>query len=182
MGLTSFINLTGLSKKDTMTHELERYGSVKVLKCAIVRGVYYGACESAKHPGEVWAIVCLVKTRNAEFSFKDMDETMGPYFYDCPKSILDMLTPTTSEWANAWRSKCRERIESGYKTIAQQLNALPIGTRIFANGVELVKSPAAYQFKTPFWFDIGSRTYVPKTRIKEFKLIQYGSWVWTSTH
>jgi hypothetical protein len=39
-----------------------------------------------------------------------MDETMGPCDHDCPAAILDLLTPTDSEWANAWRQKCRARL------------------------------------------------------------------------
>ena len=36
---------------------------------------------------------------------------MGPYYYDCPERILDLLTPPTSESASEWRAKCREAIE-----------------------------------------------------------------------
>ncbi|MBQ8133271.1 MAG: hypothetical protein IJ192_02500 [Clostridia bacterium] len=42
------------------------------------------------------------------FSYKDMEETCGPYNYDCPESILKLLSPTTSEFALQWREKCRE--------------------------------------------------------------------------
>ncbi len=31
------------------------------------------------------------------FSYNDMDESAGPSYYDCPKGILDMLTPTEYE-------------------------------------------------------------------------------------
>ncbi len=33
---------------------------------------------------------------------------MGPYSYDCPAAILDLLTVTDNENALAWRAKCRE--------------------------------------------------------------------------
>jgi hypothetical protein len=35
---------------------------------------------------------------------------MGPCDHDCPAAILDLLTPTDSDWANAWRQKCRARL------------------------------------------------------------------------
>ena len=54
-----------------------------------------------------------------------MDETCGPYQYDCPESILKLLTPTESKWANEWRAKCRE-----YRKKAKELKALPMGSKI----------------------------------------------------
>jgi len=45
------------------------------------------------------------------FGYKDMDETMGPYSYDCPRSILDKLTPTDHEYALKWRRECERRLE-----------------------------------------------------------------------
>jgi hypothetical protein len=36
-----------------------------------------------------------------------MDETMGPVESRCPERILDLLTPTDSEYANEWRARCR---------------------------------------------------------------------------
>src|SRR3546814_17645091 len=59
-----------------------------------------------------FAVVCLVRyTPRARdgyiFAYKDMDETVGPCASKCPASILSLLTPTESQWANAWRARCR---------------------------------------------------------------------------
>lgn len=43
-----------------------------------------------------------------EFGYKVMHESVGPYYHDCPKKILDMLTPTTEKWALEWRQRCIE--------------------------------------------------------------------------
>jgi hypothetical protein len=96
------------------THENQELRST-VLRSSIVRRVYYAAIEHVR-PGsdrEVWACVCLVRhTPKARdgfvFGYKDMEESMGPYSYDCPAAILDLLTPTDNENALAWRAKCRE--------------------------------------------------------------------------
>lgn len=88
----------------------------KVLRASIVRRVYYAAVEQVSLPDgmrEVWACVCLIrynpKARDGYiFGYKDMEESMGPYSYDCPGAILDLLTPTDNENALAWRTKCRE--------------------------------------------------------------------------
>jgi hypothetical protein len=96
------------------THEDEQLRS-RVLRSSIVRRVYYAAIEHVRpgETGEVWACVCLIrynpKARDGFiFAYKDMEESMGPYSYDCPATILDLLTATDNENALAWRAKCRE--------------------------------------------------------------------------
>lgn len=90
-------------------------GHTRVLKSAMVGSTYYAAVETVV--GEKRNVVAAVfltcgKTRwdNTEWGYKDMDETMGPYKYDCPKGILDLLTPTDWEEANKWRELCRKRL------------------------------------------------------------------------
>lgn len=63
----------------------------------------------------VWAAVILLhygatKHDSHDFGYKDMDETMGPNESECPARILDLLTPTDSEYANGWRARCRASI------------------------------------------------------------------------
>lgn len=96
----------------------------EVVKSTMVGSTYYGAI---RYKGEVFACVALTGTRDREwwFAYKDMDETEGPYCYDCPKSILDLLTPTDNKWAKEWRRKCRERIAE-----KKEFEHLPIGTMI----------------------------------------------------
>ena len=64
---------------------------------------------------DVIGIVCLIRhVPNASdgftFGYKDMTEDMGPNESKCPKTILELLTPTTSEYANNWRKACWDRI------------------------------------------------------------------------
>ena len=47
--------------------------------------------------------------KNESLTYQEV--AMGPYYYDCPKGILDLLTPTDNECANDWRRKCREKKE-----------------------------------------------------------------------
>lgn len=88
----------------------------KVLKSAMVGSVYYAAVQTDK-PGRessVWAAVFLtcgmVKHDGCIWGYKDMDETVGPCESKCPASILALLTPTDSQWANEWRERCRKNI------------------------------------------------------------------------
>lgn len=91
-------------------------GARRVLDSAIVnRAEYYAAVEWIKPDGsrEVWAAVFLLKFHpkakdGCTFGYKDMSEEMGPYAWRCPVRILDLLTETQNEYANGWRTKCRE--------------------------------------------------------------------------
>lgn len=86
--------------------------SVEILADSTVKGVWYAACKK-KDTGEVFAAVFLTKwvpNDHFNFGYKSMDETMGPGDTDAPAKVLDLLTPTDSEWANQWRAKCRETI------------------------------------------------------------------------
>ena len=103
-------------------------GKWTVLKSAKYGSTVYSAVEylnKETNEKKVFATVFLTSTRNGEFAYKDMDETCGPYQYDCPESILKLLTPTESKWANEWRAKCRE-----YRKKAKELKALPMGSKI----------------------------------------------------
>ncbi len=93
--------------------------SYRVLRSALVKmRRYYAAVEYVDADSgsrSIFAVVCLVNcNRRARdgyiFGYRDMDEMMGPGEYDCPGAILDLLTPTDSEWAKDWRQKCRARL------------------------------------------------------------------------
>ena len=119
-------------------------GYYDVLKSAMVGSTYYAAVkplqkyndknEIVNIPEEeqyVFAAIFLTSIDMKDywnFSYKDMDETMGPYNYDCPKGILDLLTSTESEYAKEWRKQCYENIAR--KKNPNALNKLPVGTVI----------------------------------------------------
>jgi len=45
-------------------------------------------------------------TDNEAWSVKVMFDREGPFMYDCPPRILNLLTPTEHPWAMNWRTKC----------------------------------------------------------------------------
>lgn len=62
------------------------------------------------HYGDsVLCLVILLGYEDGEGWYKDMDETVGPCYYDCPTSVLDRLSPTDSEYAMEWRRECYAR-------------------------------------------------------------------------
>ncbi len=164
-------------------------GYYRVLKSTMVGSVYYAAIEPLKRYGEkqpdgsrliedipegerhVWGAIFLTSTNAKDyynFSYKDMDESEGPGESECPVSILNLLTPTNSEWANEWRKRCRENAKR--KRSPDALNNLPIGAVICfkqCDGTvkQLLKHQPAYQFNRPFWYDRTNHVYVPSRRI-----------------
>lgn len=86
----------------------------KTLKSAMVGSTYYAAIEKINNETkerEVFALICLTSVNMSDyfnFSYKDMDETMGPSERKCPIGILNLLTPTNYQWANEWREDCRK--------------------------------------------------------------------------
>jgi len=76
-----------------------------IVKDALVDDVYYAAMRSTK-TNKVWALIVMTDVADGEFGYKDMDETMGPFYYDCPNTILKLLSPTDNEYAKTWREKC----------------------------------------------------------------------------
>ena len=146
-------------------------GKFTVLKSSMKGSTYYGAIKQ-NNTGEVFAVIFLTSTDMRDyfnFYYKDMDETMGPYQCDCPKGILDLLTPTDNEMANAWRKSCYERLKA--KKSPNTLGKLPVGTviKFNYNGEERTayKHPAAYQFKRPFWMMQDKHLYVKQKHIPE---------------
>lgn len=159
-------------------------GHYDVVKSSLVGTTYYAAVKPLKKsagkdengnyiyvdlPEEeqsVSAVVFLTSTDMKDyfnFSYKDMCESMGPYKYECPKGILDLLSPTDNEYANEWRKACYQnhKEQKKYKTISS--SKLPVGsvikvtmpcdTMYYKNGdvVTLTKG-YMYGLQRPVWF------------------------------
>lgn len=146
----------------------DRDDGYQLLKSAMVGATWYAAI---KHPaGHVFGCVFLTQVHDGEFYYKDMSEDMGPNESRCPVSILDLLDDTESEYAQKWRERCREyaRRRREHKT----LSTLPIGAiirykRWDGSEYTLQKMAPAYQFRTTWWYNEASHSYVPKKFIPE---------------
>lgn len=179
---------------DTYFMEGLNRGHYNVLKSAMVGSVYYAAVQdmvtatkqedgSYKYTpindGKIWCAVFRTSTKGGEFYYKDMSEFELPFYCECPKSILKLLSPTDNDYATEWRSRCYEYHNE--KSSKDSLNNLPVGSIIEINvpnnGItQLVKMSPAYQFKTNWWKIRGESKYYPKTRIpKDYKVISSGN-------
>lgn len=159
----------------------------KTLKSTMVGSTYYAAIERTEleNPENriVYAAICLTSTdmkSYCDFSYKDMTEFSGPFKYDCPKAILDLLTPTDNECALNWRQKCRENLDNKKK-----LSKLPIGTVIkfiapydmaqYKRGDEIIvtKKVRSYSRKrtNTFWVD-ENYYYSTKTIGNDYEIVR----------
>lgn len=96
----------------------------EIVASATVGSTWYAAVKHTRTDGtfQTFALVCLTskgsKKAGDGFGYKDMTEDMGPVECACPARILDLLTPTASEYANDWRQRCRN-----HGKVAQQRRA-----------------------------------------------------------
>lgn len=58
-----------------------------------------------------WMVRFVPTASSERFGYKDMHENSGPRMFACPKRILDRLTPTENEYAQAWRAANYARLE-----------------------------------------------------------------------
>ena len=122
------------AEMDNMFNWEDENRKCEVIKSSMVGSTYYAAVKSFNKTNgyeRIWAAICLTSTNMKDyfnFAYKDMDETCGPCYNDCPKGILDMLSPTENEYALAWRKQCYENLKA--KKNHNGFNKLPVGTII----------------------------------------------------
>ena len=124
--------------------------------------VLYAACKHPRNPGEVFAMVILYKysPSTGEFGYKDMEETMGPFYYGASKKVLDALSPTEQKDALAWRERCREEQASKAKRVKLEV------------GMEIVFDP-------PLKFSYGTESRLTVKHVAKhlFSGERYGSYM-----
>ncbi len=147
----------------------------EILDCSATFRVAYMAVRiTKKETGKTYVvgIVCLIrhdpKARDGyNFGYKDMDECMGPNESECPRRILDLLSPIEEicepgtsgfESATAWRARCLAHHE-----LARKSKNLKNGTKIeFKDSIRFVDG---YEGKT-FRIDRQKRRRGTKTRFR----------------
>ena len=137
MGWTSFQIHKTTKSIDVIRKELEQddqgktRARFKLLDGAMRGATFYGVMQlttwdtstpdgSTRERVQTFGVVCLTERKNkfpdsqyVEFGYKDMDESMHPFYYDCPIRMLDLLdrlAPVTepSSGAYRWRKACRD--------------------------------------------------------------------------
>ena len=193
MGWTSY-NAKYYTRKGTVDRKREcdaywleglNSGHFNVIRSTMVGSTYYAAVQPIQRrigedesgnsiyknipedQRETFGVVMLTKTDMKDyfnFYYREMTEDVGPYESKCPKSILDILSPTESEYALAWRQRCIDYANT------KDMRNLPIGTIIEfekydGTTVRLIKCAPQYQFKTAWWKFVNERKYFQKKDI-----------------
>ena len=59
-------------------------------------------------PARIIAVTLIEYSHDTPgWGYKPMDETMGPYRFNCPARILDAATEPLNDCARDWREACR---------------------------------------------------------------------------
>lgn len=103
--------------------------------------VCYLAVNYKKHAtGEeiTYGLVALTAIDNRDFcnfGTKYISEDMGPNYFGAPKRLINLLSPTQSEYANNWRQECLANVGRTTKRAkdAEILRNLPLDTVIRVN-------------------------------------------------
>lgn len=102
MGWDETFKAKGITSKAFFQREFKDH----LIELKVKGNVAYGAYKD--DIGNIFALVILMRRKKDpyfNFAYKVMDETVGPYNYDCPNSILRLLTPPLNEHSRIWRSK-----------------------------------------------------------------------------
>lgn len=97
--------------------KMERGKYTRVLACAIVNRTAYLAVEEFQIYGDrcrriVYPLICSLYYRKGyyNFAYEVIREEEGPYMYDAPLHILELLTPPRTPQGRRWREKCLENV------------------------------------------------------------------------
>ena len=104
------------SRQELVGHLIDpqQYSAAKILKYRLVGNHLWMALKNKGYSQEPWASVslALIASEQGEWGYKDMGESSGPSYYDCPMSIIKLVESTEggeppNEYASRWRAECR---------------------------------------------------------------------------
>jgi len=173
MGWTSFHVPKGTKTIDVLRDEL---GKECVVDGRVRGGTAYLACRWPE--GRTAGVVVLVRRDSRShhnFTYKVVDEDMGPYESDCPKAILDLLDPPATTYAAEWRARCVASVERRERAkgvvpgtvirLAEPLN--------FTDG--WLRSEFRFVTRSTFLSTDGVTVRLTNWRARDFEIV---SWPW----
>ena len=89
-------------------HSVAAFAAVLAHRAIGSRLWFLAQNRSGEHAGRIWIGLNLIDCRKGEVAVKSMDESCGPYYFDCPLAFLDRASPPTGPYAGPWREKVRE--------------------------------------------------------------------------
>ena len=116
MGWTSVNKPKGMSLDEFFDKEF-KCDSLKFIGKGYTKNLseYYRACYNVEK-GVYFALVCKIHFGKGyyNFSYKDMDESEDPYFYNCPKRIMDIIerSQPVNDMSKEWRMKVHKVLDT----------------------------------------------------------------------
>lgn len=97
--------------------------------------------------GKLFVTLFLIERFDGEYGYKDIDETCGPCYYDCPIGYVnaaDKSGEPLSDSAKNWRKKVRE-YHKEQKAERERVAQLTPGTHVelYGKGYELIEKISA---------------------------------------
>lgn len=94
--------------------------SARPIKSSLVAKVWYVAVEVTMKTGATlpddyhvddlgrFIFAATIQTRRDRdgWAYRAVEEEAGPTTSQAPRSLIELLSPTTHDWANAWRGRC----------------------------------------------------------------------------
>jgi hypothetical protein len=126
------------SKEALVEHLLDpnQYSNAKIVEHSLRGNRLWAQFET--HEGKRLIGLFLLGKSNGRWGYKDMDETMHPYYYDCPLRLIDTATEPLNENATKWRETVREY----WKKKASKPQPV-VGLRIKYSGTDYVLNEKA---------------------------------------
>ena len=109
--------------------------------------------EDLHHP-KAYIAITIAEYRNHELFVKTMDESEGPYYYDCPLGLLAKAEqhPPTNKYSRNWRAKVHQyhqRAKEIDKLLKQLYKEFPYGDRrLVIDGQTAIYYPAHKRRRT----------------------------------
>ena len=116
MGWTSVNKPKGMSLDEFFNKEF-KCDTLKLIGKGYTKNLseYYRACYNVEK-GVYFALVCKIHFGKGyyNFSYKDMDESENPYFYNCPKRIMDIIerSQPVNDMSKEWRMNVHKVLDT----------------------------------------------------------------------
>ena len=114
MGWTYFRNADRRDVVHNIRFQLRKGLVASCVRDNIFWGVY-ALPEYSGHPDKKIIVCYLLQKSGTSWGYKDMDETVMPYYFNCPKKYLeiadDPITPMAAEWRRQQRNVYNDQAE-----------------------------------------------------------------------
>ena len=95
-------------KADMRRHLCEENGLKTLKSCWTGNNLWaVQECTKGEYAGQRFIALYLCKFYKDEGGYKDVDESAGPYYFNCPLAYLDMV-PDPGGYATEWRANVRK--------------------------------------------------------------------------